>query len=155
MRFLAFVFVVLLGACAARPSVEVSRVTGVSVARSGYQTIDRAYPSRLEAEAAVLRRGGEFFYVLNIAVTRSDRNYPAIRSVWVPGREINYVKLDERRVFTDRQEVGYIALQKARFEHAARHGFDVLVVSPRTSHKGHIPPVVFRRALDLLSPRGS
>lgn len=155
MRWIFPFLALCMAGCSPSASVEMNRFTGVATARSGYETIDWTYPSRFEAEAAVLKARNDTLYVVNIAVTRSDRNYPAIRSVWVPGREINYVKLDERRVFTDRQEVGYIALQKARFEHAARHGFDVLVVSPRTSHEGHIPPVVFRRALDLLSTRGS
>ncbi|MEL7459428.1 MAG: hypothetical protein AAFX45_04605 [Pseudomonadota bacterium] len=155
MRSLVILLVLLLTACSAGPSYEVSRFTGVAVARSGLDTIDWTYPSRFEAEAAILQAGPDRLYVLNIAVTRSDRNYPKISSVWVPGREVQYTLLDERRVFTDRQEVGYITLNRATFETAAQEGFDLSLISPRTSHHGHVPAEVFARALAVVTPAGS
>ena len=143
----ALLFCLALSACSPGPSYEVSRFTGVAVARSGYETIDYAGLSRLEAEAAILRKGADVLYVLNIAVTRSDRNYPKIASIWVPGREITYTKTDQRKLVGDRQEVGYITLDRATFDTAARRGFDIAVFGPRGGHEGHIPAALFRAAL--------
>ncbi|MEO1238159.1 MAG: hypothetical protein AAFW64_00570 [Pseudomonadota bacterium] len=141
--------VLVLAACSDGPSYEVNRFTGVAVARSGFDTLDWTYPSRFEAEAAILGDGSDRLYIINIAVTRSDRNYPKISSVWVPGRQINYTLIDERRVFSDRQEVGYVTLNRALFDIAARDGFDISITSPRASHSGRIPAEAFRRALAL------
>ena len=150
MRFWPILLLTWLAACSAGPSYEVNRFTGVAIARSGFATIDWTYPSRFEAEAAILQDGSDTLYVINIAVTRSDRNYPKISSVWVPGREINYTEIDSRRVGSDRQEVGYVQLNRALFEIAARDGFDISIISPRGSHNGHIPADTFRRALVLV-----
>lgn len=150
MRFWPILVLIWLAACSAGPSYEVNRFTGVAVARSGFDTIDWTYPSRFEAEAAILQNGSDRLYVINVAVTRSDRNYPKISSVWVPGREINYTEIDSRRVGPDRQEVGYVTLNRAIFDIAARDGFDISVISPRGSHDGHIPAEAFARALALI-----
>lgn len=140
-------FCLLVAGCAAAPSYNVDRFTGMAVARSGYDVIDVAGLSRFEAEAAVLRHGGDAEYLINIAVTRADRNYPKITAVWVPGREINYVTLDERKILNSRQEVGYIRLNRTIFEIAARDGFDLRLISPRGGHAGRIPARLFRAAL--------
>ncbi|MEL7026840.1 MAG: hypothetical protein AAGO57_06390, partial [Pseudomonadota bacterium] len=120
VRFLS-IFVVLLG-CGAAPSVEQNPFTAIETARSGYETIDLKGLSRFEAEAAVLVRNRSSKFVINIAVTRADRNDPKIDAVWVPGRAVQYNEIDTRGWYRTRQEVGFVELTAGEFALAADRG---------------------------------
>lgn len=144
----ALLLFLALAACSYGAASGTNPHTGLSYRYSSKAMIDVNFGSRLQVQAAHLKKGDAEQYELQTYVTRSDLNYPKIQSVWARGRELPYLRVDRRRYGYERQEFGAILLTRGVMEAAAAGpGLWFQMIGLRGSYEGHVPARLFREVL--------
>ena len=95
LRSIALVVAVWLGGCAAHgPYSEYDPHTGIHRYVSKITTLHTGYVAEIDVYVIAVRGTADPVFGLKTYVTRSDLNYPKIRSVWSHGKQLRYQKND-------------------------------------------------------------
>ncbi len=142
-----------LAACASTgPATRRNPHTGIVTHTSGMVVLDRGLQYTFDVQVAYQHAGGPGRWVLLTAVSRTDRNYPAIVAAWSQRQRLPYRKIDRRFAgcpsgTCSRQEVGVIPLTPDLVRIFARTGLTLQLQGKRGSYAGHIPAQAFASVL--------
>ena len=150
-RLIAHVVAVWLGGCAAHgPYSEFDPHTGIQRFVSSKTTVYAGYLAKIDIYVVAVAGPANAVFGLKTYVTRSDLNYPKIRSVWSHGQQLRYQKNDRRRFGTARQEAGHIFMSRSDFEEAAHTGIIFEMIGTRASYHVAVPGARFKEIFALL-----